>query len=137
MIMFHFVHHRASHLSEEKKCRRRHSAMHKTCEDAMKVLRGLSKGKKVAGIPEQVPRSLEHTRNNAAVLQKITMSDGPFWETQPMSRMSKRKRNIFAPAACPSTIELQNVFRSLAVTMRRCFRKDSLGMHADGHNRIF
>ena len=44
--------------------------MHKTCEDAMKVLRGLSKGKKVAGIPEQVPRSIEHTRNNAAVLQK-------------------------------------------------------------------
>jgi hypothetical protein len=58
--------------------------MHKTCEDAMKVLRGLSKGKKVAGIPEQVPRSIEHTRNNAAVLQKITMSDGPFWETQPI-----------------------------------------------------
>ena len=61
--------------------------MHKTCEDAMKVLRGLSKGKKVAGIPEQVPRSLEHTRNTAAVLQKVTMSRS-FWETQPMSRMS-------------------------------------------------
>ena len=38
-----FVHHRASHQSEVKKYRRRHSAMHKTCEEAIRVLRGLSK----------------------------------------------------------------------------------------------